>query len=321
MTAAPTTGGTPPASRPATYRLQVHAASTLHAAADGGRLPGRPRRRRTPTSRRCCASARGQHHGYDTVDHAHIDEPRGGRDGLRPARGRAARARARRSCSTSCPTTWASPTPAEKRRGGGTCCSTAATAAHAARVRHRLGVRRRQGAHPGARRRRTTSEARARDGRRRRAALLRATASRSRPAPATGDAAGGARPAALRAGRLAARRHRAELPPVLRDQHPRRAAGGGPGGLRRHPRAGAAAGRATARSTGCGSTTPTGWPTRRATSTGWPRPPGDRVDGGREDPRARRGAAGELAGRRAPPATTRWPRSTRCSSTRPARRR
>ena len=219
-------------------------------------------------------SAEGSNHGYDTVDHAHIDEARGGRDGfdrfvaalhehglglvldLVPNHmgvadagggavvvGRAAarprqRARATRSTSTG--------------------------SSAAARSACRCSARR-------------TTSPKLKVGRRR-AALLRATASRSRPGTERGHAAGGARPAALRAGRLAARRHRPELPPVLRDQHPRRAAGRGPGDLRRHPRAGAASWCATARSTGCGSTTRTGWPTRRATWTGWPR---RRAAGGR----------------------------------------
>ena len=45
--------------------------------------------------------------------------------------------------------------------------------------------------------------------------------------------------------------------------HPGRGAGRGPRGLRRHPRPAARAACATARSTGCGSTTPTAWPTPR----------------------------------------------------------
>ena len=131
------------------------------------------------------------------------------------------------------------------------------------------------------------------------------------PGTGRGTAAGGARPAALRAGRLAPRGHRPQLPPVLRDQHPRRAAGRGPGGLRRDARAGPGAGARTARSTGCGSTTRTVWPTRRGTWTGWPR---RRTAGGRSWRRSSSRvrtcrSRGGQPGRRA---TTPSPRSTRC---------
>ena len=109
------------------------------------------------------------------------------------------------------------------------------------------------------------------------------------PGTGAGHAAGGARPAALRAGRLASRRRRPELPPVLRDQHPRRAAGRGPGGLRRDPRAGAASWCATAPSTALridhpdGLADPKGYLDRLAEASGgrWTR--------GGEDPGARRG--------------------------------
>ena len=64
-------------------------------------------------------------------------------------------------------------------------------------------------------------------------------------------------------------------------------------------------------------------PGRAGRPEGLPRPAGrgarGPVDGRREDPRAGRGPAGELARRPARPATTRSPRSTRCWSTRPAR--
>ena len=127
--------------------------------------------------------------------------------------------------------------------------------------------------------------------------------------------------AALRAGRLAPRRLRPQLPPLLRHQHPRRPAGRGPGDLRRHARAGARAGRATARSTALridhpdGLADPEGYLDRLAAGVRRP------LDGRREDPRARRGPAGVAGGRRGRRATTRSPRSTRCWSTRPARRR
>ena len=148
----------------------------------------------------------------------------------------------------------------------------------------------------------------------RRAALLRAPVP-DRRRHRRRHAARGARPAALRAGRLAARRHRAQLPAVLRRHRPGRAAGRGPGGVRRDARRGPALGRGRRRRRHPGR------PPRRAARPG--RLPGaaarrraGRVAGGREDPRVRRGAAG-LAGRRAPPGTTPSPRSAASSSTRP----
>ena len=116
----------PPGVPAATYRLQVHAGFRLEDAAEvAGYLAdlGVTHAYSSPLLR----SAEGSNHGYDTVDHAHIDEARGGRAGLRPVRRRPARARASAWCSTWCPTTWASPTR-RPRRGGGTCCSTAGTA-------------------------------------------------------------------------------------------------------------------------------------------------------------------------------------------------
>jgi maltooligosyltrehalose synthase len=73
-----------------------------------------------------------------------------------------------------------------------------------------------------------------------------------------------------------------------------------------------------ARSTRCGSTTRTAWPIPRATSTGWRRRP---AAGG---PSWRRSSSPVRSCRRAgrapaPPATTRWPRWTASSSTGPAR--
>ena len=59
--------------------------------------------------------------------------------------------------------------------------------------------------------------------------------------------------------------HRA-APALLRHLRPGGRAPGGPRGVRAHARAGARAGRARGSSTGCGSTIPTGWPTRPATS-------------------------------------------------------
>ena len=65
----------------ATYRLQVHAGFRLQDAADvAGYLAdlGVTHAYSSPLLR----SAEGSNHGYDTVDHAHIDEARGGREGF-----------------------------------------------------------------------------------------------------------------------------------------------------------------------------------------------------------------------------------------------
>ncbi|HYH72505.1 MAG TPA: malto-oligosyltrehalose synthase, partial [Nocardioides sp.] len=64
-----------------TYRLQIHAGFRLDDAADvAGYLAdlGVTHAYSSPLLR----SAEGSNHGYDTVDHAHIDEARGGREGL-----------------------------------------------------------------------------------------------------------------------------------------------------------------------------------------------------------------------------------------------
>ena len=71
-------GGRVPA---ATYRLQVHAGFRLQDAAEvAGYLAdlGVTHAYSSPLLR----SAEGSNHGYDTVDHAHIDEARGGREGF-----------------------------------------------------------------------------------------------------------------------------------------------------------------------------------------------------------------------------------------------
>ena len=78
-------------------------------------------------------------------------------------------------------------------------------------------------------------------------------------------------------------------PALLRRRRPRRRAPGGPRGVRRDARAGARARARGRRSTGCGSTTPTGSPTRRATSAPARRRRRARLGG--EDPRARRAPA------------------------------
>ncbi len=85
MTAAPGNGG-PGAERrrdvpSATYRLQVHAGFRLEDAAEVADYLadlGVTHAYSSPLLR----SAEGSNHGYDTVDHAHIDEARGGRAGF-----------------------------------------------------------------------------------------------------------------------------------------------------------------------------------------------------------------------------------------------
>ena len=65
----------------ATYRLQIHAGFRLQDAAEvTGYLAdlGVTHAYSSPLLR----SAEGSNHGYDTVDHAHIDEARGGREGF-----------------------------------------------------------------------------------------------------------------------------------------------------------------------------------------------------------------------------------------------
>ena len=223
------------------------------------------------------------------------------------------------SCSTSCRTTWASPTPAaapwwwdvlekgqESRVRGG--------------VRHRLGVRRRQGPHPGAAARRTTS-GRSSRWTRTASCTTTSTASRSPPAPSSGtpqevharqhyelvdwrradadlnyrrffaiNTLAGLRvedPAVfdathelvLQLVRRRRRRRPADRPP----RRPRR-----PGGL---------------------------------PATGSPRPRGHRWRCVEKILEPGEDAARGLGDRRARPATTRCARSTGCSSTRPARRR
>ena len=227
----------------ATYRLQVHAGFGLDDAAEvAGYLADLG-----VTARLLVAAAalgRGQ---QPRLRHRRPRPHRRGarREGrLRPLRRGAARAR---------PGAGARPgaQPHGRRRPGGLGVVVGRPAARAGQparggVRHRLGVRRRQGppAGPGLGGRRHRAEGRVRRGgwgRIRRVALLREplpdrARNRGRHAP------GGTCAPALRAGRLAAGRRRPELPPVLRDQHPGRAARGGPGDLRRDARAGAAAG-------------------------------------------------------------------------------
>ena len=89
-----------------------------------------------------------------------------------------------------------------------------------------------------------------------------------------------ARAPVLPPGVLAGRPRRDQLPPLLRHQRPGRAEHGARGGLRGRPRAWSCGWWPRARSTGCGSTTPTACTTPRSTSAGsrsitpWPGPPG-----------------------------------------------
>ena len=96
--------------------------------------------------------------------------------------------------------------------------------------------------------------------------------------------------AALRAGQLAGRRRRSQLPPLLRRQHPRRRARGGPRGLRRHPRRDPALVRRGPRRRP--ARRPPGRPARPQALPQRPRRPHRRrLRPGREDPGAGRGAA------------------------------
>ena len=114
----------------ATYRLQVHAGFRLEDAAEvAGYLAdlGVTHAYSSPLLR----SAEGSTHGYDTVDHAHIDEARGGREGF----DRFVAALHQHGLGLVLdlvPNHMGVADPAAARRGGGTCCSTAGRARHAA---------------------------------------------------------------------------------------------------------------------------------------------------------------------------------------------
>ena len=138
------------------------------------------------------------------------------------------------------------------------------------------------------------------------------------------------RRAALPPGALARGGRRDQLPALLRHQRAGRAAHGTPRGVRGHAPPGARPGRGRRRSTACASTTPTAWPTRRATSsdcnalrrTGGPAGAGagDRrprardaaLRGGREDRRAARAGAARLGGARHHRLPVRQRRQRRC---------
>ena len=153
------------------------------------------------------------------------------------------------------------------------------------------------------------------DARRRRVAVFRA------PVPAGSGQLGRrrrpgrrARSAALRARPSLPRQHRAELPALLRRDHAGRGAGRGPRGLRGYPRAGPASGRPPG-SPGCGSTTRTGWSTRRSTWSGCAR--SLRTSGSPWRRSWRPANTCPPTGRSpAPPATTPCARSTASSSIR-----
>ena len=170
-------------------------------------------------------------------------------------------------------------------------------------LRHRLGGGRRQGAGPGRRRRRpgrvrmvdrrtfTSSTG---------CSATTTTGSRSLPAARSRQhrrPAGRARPAALPAGQLARGGRGPRLPAVLRGQHPRRGADGGPRRLRGDARGDRPLVPRGPRRRSAGRP-----PGRPAPSCGLPRRPGgpDRLGlgRGREDPRAGGGAARSLADRR-----------------------
>ena len=127
---------------------------------------------------------------------------------------------------------------------------------------------------------------------------------------ADGGGRAAAAPAARRpgvpAGPLAPRRARDQLPPVLRRERARRAAHGGPGGLRPDPRAACSTGAAAAGWTASGSITPTACSIRSATSERLAR---RRLRGAAP---ARRRSSSRRSSRRASGCATtgRWPGTT-----------
>ena len=257
------------------------------------------------------AAEPGSDHGYDVVDHDRVDPDRGGRRGPGRAVGRGRGGSAWACSSTSCPTTSASPTPAAERRGGGTCCSTGAASAHA----DAFDVDWDAGGGRSASRCSATTTTRAieLDGRRRRAALPRPPLP-DRPRHGDGTPRG-ARPqhyelvdwrrgdAELNYRRFFAVNTlagvRVEDPAVFDDSHVE---------IRRWFDEGLVDGLRVDHPDGLRDP---GYldDLRRADRR--------RLRPGREDPRARRGAAGGRGRPPAPPGTTRWRWSTGCSSTRP----
>ena len=216
--------------QPPTYRVQVRPDFALKATAETRRLPRRPRRQ--PPLHRAAADR-------DARLGARLRRGRPPRRSTRSSAARRAGAAGRRAgarpgwawSSTSCPTTPGSPYP-RPTRPGGTCCK------HGARTRRTRTGSTSTGPAAGCCCRCSADDPDALDDLKvvgRRAALLR-QALPDRRRHRRGQRPRGARPAALRAGQLDARRRRAELPPVLRHRRPGRAARRGPGGLRRHPR-------------------------------------------------------------------------------------
>ena len=118
------------------------------------RLPARARRRLGLPLAAARRREPGSDHGYDVVDHSPGRRARGGPDGL-GAPSTAARASGSACSSTSCRTTWASPSP-PRTPGGGTCSAPAASSRARRGLRRRLGFGGRPAAHPGARRRATS---------------------------------------------------------------------------------------------------------------------------------------------------------------------
>ena len=231
----PTRGTTTAMRAPvSTYRLQITAGFDLFAAARTLPLPARPRRRLGLP----LAAARGRARLRPRLRRRRA---RPGRPGARRRRG-AGRAVAPRpagsgwACSsTSCPTTSASPRrtlnawwwdvlqrgrASRLRRRRSTSTGTSATAGSGSRCSATTTA---------------TADRRTCGSTDDELALLRPPLpDRARAPPTTATTPrDGARPAALRAGQLAARRPRAQLPALLRGQHPGRHPGRGPGGLRR----------------------------------------------------------------------------------------
>ena len=255
------------------------------------------------------AAEAGSDHGYDVVDHAAIDPARGGAAGLaalsaearRLGHGRAGRHRAQ---------------PRRRRRrpagtaGGGTCSRHGRESAYAAAFDIDWEAGGGRLPHPGRRRRRPPPEAADREprGRGGRAALPRPPLPDWLPARAD-DGDGRRRPCtpgSTTSWSAGGRRRRPQLPPVLRGQHARRDPGRGPASgstlshdeIRRWFDEGLVDGLRVDHPDGLRD------PERL------PRRPGRadrrRLRAGREDPRARRGAAGRLGDRRHHRATTRW---------------
>ena len=309
----------PSAHRPtSTYRLQIHADFDLFEAAR--RLPylhdlGVDWVYLSPL----LAAEPGSTHGYDVVAFDHVDESRGGAEGLAALSAEARRARHGR----------AGRHRAQPRRGG----DARAQRLVVGRARARAGTR----CTP----RRSTSTGtsagasswlpvlgdddlpvdgepdRAPPGRRTASCATTTTGSRSRPAPTDGTRRRGARAPALRAGQLAPRRLRAELPPLLHRHHAGRGPGRDPRGVRGHARRGPPLVRRGPRRRPAHRP-----PGRAARPGGLPRPPRRphrrRLHAGREDPRTRRETSPAAGRWTAPPATTCSRCSTGCSPTRPA---